>query len=460
MQLLRLFRTTTFRLALIYLLLFLAAVLPLLGFIYWSSLMLLERQTDETLASEVAGLEELYRTSQLAGLIEAVTTRANRADGGLYLLARPDGTPLAGNLKRWPGPRDEPQGRISFDYRPKDGGEIRPARGEYFLLTGGVWLLVGQDVSQLRRIEGLILQALGVALAATLCLGIVGGIVTSRRMIQRLEAINHTTRDIMAGDLGRRVALKGSGDELDQLAENLNAMLDQIERLMVAMKEVSANIAHDLRTPLNRLRSRIEVALISLDEGGESASVLERTLEETDQILTTFNALLSIARLEAGTVASRRETLSLAETAAAVVELYEPLAEERDVRLVCEVSGPGHMTGDKDLLSQAIANLLDNAIKFSPQGGTVRVSVAPSREPQTVEIGVSDDGPGIPEADRDRVRGRFVRLEASRNQPGSGLGLSLVAAVAQIHEGRFVLEAAHRTQPPGLLARLVFPSLP
>ncbi|MCP5433188.1 MAG: HAMP domain-containing protein [Alphaproteobacteria bacterium] len=458
MQFLRLFRTTTFRLAVIYLLLFLVAVLPVLGFIYWSTATLLERQVDEILSAEVVGLEEIYRGRQLAGLIEVVTARANRGDGALYMLARSDGSALAGNLKSWPVTRSDPHGRLTFNYRQRGVQGKRPARGEYFLLSGGVQLLVGRDVSQMRQVQRLILNALAAALAATIGLGMFGGVVTSRRMMQRLEAITRTSRNIIAGDLTQRVRLKGAGDEIDQLADNLNAMLDQIERLMMGMREVADNIAHDLKTPLTRLRNRIEGALIAPAGRADHASALERALEETDQILKTFNALLSIARLEAGAIATRAEPLDLKDVAGGVIELYEPFAEERQVRLVLDAASPARMRGHSELLSQALANLVDNAIKFSPAGGTIRVRVARRAEPPAVEISVADDGPGIPAADRERVLSRFVRLEASRNTPGSGLGLSLVSAVVHLHEGRLELEAAHREAPHGLLARLVFPA--
>lgn len=279
----------------------------------------------------------------------------------------------------------------------------------------------------------------------------------SRNMLRRLDAINRTSGEIIAGDLTRRVPLTGSGDEFDALAENLNRMLDRIERLMKGLREVTDSVAHDLRTPLNRLRNRLEESVARLNAGGaltneKAAGEIERAIAETDQLIGTFNALLLIAETDAGTTRAAMSALDLGSVAADVVELYEPLAEEKKLGLTLVPAGAVAIEGNRSLIAQALANLVDNALKYTPAGGKVRIRAALTEA--GVDLSVADSGPGIPAADRPRVTERFVRLEASRNSPGTGLGLSLVAAVAHFHNAELVLED---NAPAGLKAVLRFP---
>jgi signal transduction histidine kinase len=285
-----------------------------------------------------------------------------------------------------------------------------------------------------------------------LILGAAGGALMGRNMLQRLDTINRTSGEIIAGDLTRRVPLNGSGDEFDILAENLNRMLDRIERLMKGLREVTDSVAHDLRTPLNRLRNRLEESVKRLNANGQQADEIERAMAETDQLIATFNALLLIAETDAGTTRAAMSALDLASVAADVVELYEPLAEERKVSLALMPSAAIFIEGNRSLIAQALANLVDNAIKYTPPGGKVRIRAANTSA--DMELSVADSGPGIPAADRPRVTERFVRLEASRNSPGTGLGLSLVVAVAHFHRAELVLED---NMPTGLKAVLRFP---
>ena len=289
-------------------------------------------------------------------------------------------------------------------------------------------------------------------MALILLLGLLGGALMSRNMLQRLDAINRTSGEIMAGDLTRRVPRTGSGDEFDTLAENLNRMLDRIERLMKGLREVTDSVAHDLRTPLNRLRNRLEESAARLSASGTQASEIERAIAETDQLIGTFNALLLIAETDAGTTRAAMTALDLQSVAADVVELYEPLADERGVKLTLVPSGDVAIEGNRSLIAQALANLVDNAIKYTPADGAVRISAHTGEN--SVELSVSDSGPGIPLEDRARVVDRFVRLEASRHSPGTGLGLSLVAAVAHFHNAELSLED---NAPSGLKAVLRFP---
>jgi signal transduction histidine kinase len=289
--------------------------------------------------------------------------------------------------------------------------------------------------------------------------GIGGGYWVSRRLLARIDNLSDTTRTIMAGDLSGRLPMSGSGDELDRLAQSLNLMLGRIEQLMAGLREVSDNIAHDLKTPLNRLRNRVEEALHEPYDETVYRETLEHTIEEADGLIKTFNALLSIARLEAGAGGDNRNALDMTALVGDVAELYEPVAEERGIALKAEPGMPVIVRGDRQLLGQAIANLIDNALKYGApraeggNGWAPEVTVRVVAQDGTAEVIVTDRGPGVPEVERDRVLGRFVRLEASRSEPGSGLGLSLVAAVTRLHGGMLRLE----DNEPGLRVVLSLP---
>jgi len=291
--------------------------------------------------------------------------------------------------------------------------------------------------------------------------GIGGGYLVSRNLLARIDAVSATTRTIMEGDLTGRLPVNGSGDELDRLSQNLNLMLARIEQLMAGLREVSDNIAHDLKTPLSRLRNRVEAALREPYAEPAYREALERTIEEADGLIKTFNALLSIARLEAGAAGDNKESLDVSELVRDVAELYEPVAEERGIMLKADAVGPVYTRADRQLLGQAIANLIDNALKYgapdrteSANGVVPEVSVTAGAAGSMAEIAVTDRGPGVPAGERERVLGRFVRLEASRSEPGSGLGLSLVAAVARLHGGALRLE----DNDPGLKVILSLPT--
>jgi signal transduction histidine kinase len=332
--------------------------------------------------------------------------------------------------------------------------EPRHARAQAFMVSSDFRLLVGRDVEDRFQIQTLIKRALGWGLALTLLLGLAGGYLVSRGMLGRVDAINRTTRRIMAGDLSQRIALKGSSDEFDQLAGNLNAMLDQIERLLAGMRQVTDNVAHDLRTPLNRLRSRIEVALLQEPGRAETRELLEATLADAEAMIGTFNALLEIARAEAGSERTGFETVDLEALGQDLADLYRPLAEDKELTFDFHCSRGLRMRANRHLLAQALANLLDNAIKYTPAAG--RVSLALEHGPTGPSITVADSGPGILEADRKRVLERFVRLDGTRSTPGNGLGLSLVDAVAKLHGATLTL-ADNR---PGLRVSLAFRAPP
>jgi signal transduction histidine kinase len=294
------------------------------------------------------------------------------------------------------------------------------------------------------------LRALGWGLAFTLCLGLIGGLMMSWSMMRRLDAINQTSRQIMTGELSRRIPTKGTNDEFDQLADNLNAMLEQIEKLMVGVRQVSDNIAHDLRTPLTRLRNRLEQMRLQEPKTDEYDMQLEKSIMEADQLLATFNALLRIAKIESGSHLIRKKPVNLEALVRDASELYEALAEEKNQSLTLKLIPHLQVQGDRDLLFQAIVNLLDNAVKYTPSGGKIGITLFKRKD--IVEIIVTDTGTGIPIEAHDKVLQRFYRLEISRSTPGNGLGLSLVAAVAMLHHAKLRLE----DNAPGLRVVLLF----
>lgn len=453
-----LLRTQAFRIVLVYVVLFALSVTALLAFTYWNTRRTLDGQTDQIVEAEITGLAEQYQHLGLRGLAESVRNRSSHGGQALYLLSDAARRPLAGNLDSWPQTMVAAANIVEFDYeRPVDGKlETRRARGRMLPVTGGFVLLVAQDVHERLLTTRMFTTTLPWTVALILLLGLLGGALMSRNMLQRLDAINRTSGEIMAGDLTRRVPRTGSGDEFDTLAENLNHMLDRIERLMKGLREVTDSVAHDLRTPLNRLRNRLEESAARLSASGTNpkesmAGEIERAIAETDQLIGTFNALLLIAETDAGTTRAAMTVLDLHSVAADVLELYEPLAEERGVKLTL-APGDVAIEGNRSLIAQALANLVDNAIKYTPAGGDVCIGANVGEK--SVELSVTDSGPGIPLQDRARVVDRFVRLEASRHSPGTGLGLSLVAAVAHFHNAELALED---NMPTGLKAVLRFP---
>jgi signal transduction histidine kinase len=458
----RLFRTSAFRLSLLYIAVFGTAAALAIAYIYWNTSGLLERQLEGRIQAEIRGLAEQYRAGGISQLTRIVADRSRREGDELYLVTNRNGRYVAGNLTSVSPDLWNSVGQIEFVYsRPgKSGPKKRLALANVFRLRDGYRLIVGRDIEDRRKFQNVIWRAFFIGLGVIALFGIVGGIFVSRSLLARIEEVNATSRTIMSGDLTGRIPVSDADDEIDRLAENLNVMLDRIEQLMEGLREVSDNIAHDLKTPLNRLRNRIEGAL--RQGGGEGAyrDALERTIEEADDLIKTFNALLSIARLEAGAVGESMEDVEISQLIQDVAELYEPVAEERGVELTTRIPSGITMRADRQLLGQALTNLIDNAFKYGvskrPKDGSEMapsISIAAKKIAGRVEIGVADHGPGIPEADRERVLERFVRLEESRTPPGSGLGLSLVAAVAHLHGGDVRLES----NEPGLRVVLSLP---
>jgi signal transduction histidine kinase len=433
--------------------LFAGSVLILLGFIYLSTVAFMSEQVDTTIETEIVGLAEQYREGGLNNLVRTINDRIERNpdSSSIYLFAAPTYRPLAGNLTGWPEAAPTEEGWLDFELDdPANGLDDLRARARVFELQGNFKLLVGRDVRELSETQQLIVRALLWGLAITVALALAGGVMLSRTMLRRLDEINATSREIMAGDLSQRVPMRGNEDDFDQLAGNLNAMLDEIERLMDGIRHVSDNIAHDLRTPLTRLRQRLDALLSENGDAAERNALIEKSIADADQLLATFSALLRIARIEAGGYRPATETVDLARLIDDAAELYGALADERDIALKVSTTASALVQGDRDLLFQAITNLMDNALKYTPSGGHVTLKVTHTAD--RVRLEVADDGPGIPQAERANVTRRFYRLESSRTTPGSGLGLSLVSAIAAVHRAELALE----DNDPGLRVVLEF----
>ena len=463
----KLIRTTAFRLTLVYLLLFALFAASLLGYFAWNTRRLITEQITTTVNAEASEISDIYNRRGLRGLVFTVDSRALRPGANLYLVTTPAGQAIAGNVGSLAPGVMGTEGWSETAYRRLEDQDNTDHRAlvNVTQLSGGFRLLIGRDLEERRRLFGIVAKAAQWSILVVVVLGIAGGIFVARRVLQRIDAMTGTTRRIMAGDLSGRLPVGRSGDELDRLAENLNAMLERIEALMAGLKEVSDNIAHDLKTPLTRLRNRAEEALAKSSCEAEYRAALERTIEESDGLIRTFNALLMIARAESGQARGNMDDFDAAEVANGIHELYEPLAEDDGMTLRVKTA-PAPIHANRELISQALANLVENAIKYGKptsaaqaQGAVVsmdakQILIEARREGDEVLLSVTDRGIGIPEGDRRHAVERFVRLDSSRSQPGSGLGLSLASAVATLHGGELRLDDAH----PGLVATLVIPA--
>jgi signal transduction histidine kinase len=467
----KLIRTTAFRLTLVYLFLFALFAASLLGYFAWNTRRLITEQIATTVNAETGELSDIFGRRGLRGLVGNIENRALRPGANLYLVTTPNGQAIAGNVGSLAPGVMATTGWSETAYRRLDEQDAADHRALVHVteLDGGFRLLIGRDLEERRRLFGIVAKAAQWSILIVIVLGLGGGIFVARRVLRRIDAMTGTTQRIMAGDLSGRLPVGRSGDELDRLAVNLNAMLERIEALMMGLKEVSDNIAHDLKTPLTRLRNRAEEALAKSGSEAEYRNALERTIEESDGLIRTFNALLMIARAESGQARGNMDDFDAADVANGIHELYEPLAEDDGMSLNVKTA-PMRLYGNRELISQALANLVENAIKYGkpvpsaqPLGadavthaGAKEILIEARREGDSVLLSVTDHGPGIPPADRKHAVERFVRLEASRTQPGSGLGLSLASAVATLHGGELRLGDAN----PGLTATLAIPALP
>jgi signal transduction histidine kinase len=451
-------RTTTFRLALLYAGVFCASCIVIFGAVYWTADLLATRERQAAIRADAESLRAVYERQGPDALVAAILARTDPGNvgDGIYILATPDLKPLAGNAASWPVDARVDGPWLAFGIDRSEFGDTEPHRAQALhvrLLPGGFHLLVGRDTRAQERFQGAVANAFYASLAVIVVLGVVLGLVMSRAVLRRIEAINRAAERIMRGGVRHRMPVRGRDDEFDRLSENLNRMLDEIERLLGGMRAVTNNIAHDLRSPLNRLRNRLEAALADRDSG-QRRDAIEGAIAEADGLLATFNALLSIADADAGTSRGNLMPVDLAALGHDVAELYEPLVEEQGLAFETAIDGPATVSGNRQLLFQAIGNLIDNAAKYGAAGG--RVSLAVRGGAGGPEVVVADRGPGIPEADRSRVLDRFVRLDSSRSTPGNGLGLSLVAAIARLHDAVLDLD----DNRPGLRVTLRFKPAP
>lgn len=440
---------------LLYAALFGASVLVLFGVVYWATAHYMEQQIEATVQADLDALLNDGDSNHPDRLARHIEERLAAGAGFSYfLLQGSDGKRLAGNLS----PEEPVTGwhGVALPSRrdPTEPEEnmLPTARVWGVVLPGGDYLAVGQDTERLMEARELMVDAFGWVLVVTVSLALLGGVVMSAGFLRRVEAVNRTSREIMDGDLSQRMPVHGTNDDFDRLSLNLNDMLDRIEALMEGLRQVSNDIAHDLRTPLSRMRQRLEKARMKAMSVEEYRVAVDRAIADADTILRTFSALLRIAQIESGSRRAAFTRIDLSMVVKTIVEVYTAVAEDRGQWLQADIRQGVAVEGDRDLLTQMLANLIENALEHSPTGAQVKIALEErAGEP---ELSVSDNGPGIPPPERRKVFQRFYRLEHSRSTPGNGLGLSLVAAVADLHRARVDLE----DNAPGLRVRVRFPA--
>jgi signal transduction histidine kinase len=447
-------RSATTRLVLAHLLLVAASTALVLGFLYWRVGGVIDAEQRAVVETELRGLADDYARGSTPALAAAIAQRlANPPDrDAVYLLATPSGQRIAGNLASWPPTVAPDAGWTTLELYRTDRSRPTEISALSLRLPRGELLLVGRDVAARAAFDRSLWRAVLWALAALTLLSLATGWLLSRLVRGRIAEIDGAARGIMAGALDRRVALRGTDDEFDRLAETLNAMLDRIETLVSDLRTVTDSLAHDLRSPLGRLVHRLESAADETLPPETRRTRIDAALREAEGVLATATALLDISRIDAGIGAEQFTAVDLGALAADVAELYEAAAEERGVEIACEAAPGLEVRGHDQLLALALSNLVDNALKHAPAGSAI--AVAARGEEGRPALVVGDRGPGIPEVDRERALGRFVRLDPSRGGPGSGLGLALVASVARMHGA----EVRLADNAPGLRVTLVFPA--
>ena len=457
-----LFRLTSFRLIFIYTILLAISVFLIAFYLYWSTARDLQNRADQDIVQESQMLTRVYQRGGVNGLARFITQLSQIPNANLYALRNNKNDIVAGNFtdkdSLWDLTRLD-DGWVSFSsIRNKtSANETMPTRkqffrGKEFIVRGSYNLIIGRDVSNEIYLKERFLNTIISATLLILILGLFGGYVLSRNILNRISAINKTSIEIMDGDLLQRLPIGSSNDELNQLSVNLNNMLDRLNKLMTGMKDVSDNIAHDLRTPLNKIRTNLEVTLMSNPTSENYRNSIQEVIYDIDIVINTFNSLLAISRVESGSLSLEKEKVDINKLLENVIDLWEPLAEEKNINLINQSDDNIYIEGNKNLLSQAISNLIDNAIKYGPQGN--KINIGAKFENDNVILWVSDNGPGIPNKDKERVLERFARLDVSRNTQGTGLGLSLVASSIRFHKGTIQLLDS---KPNGLIVKLEIP---
>ena len=466
MKLPSLLRRTPFRLTLLFLALFAAAASAILAYVYFASASEARTRAEREVRGEMEVLTGIYRERGFDALNRALIDRTLRDNAFLYLLKNPDGSQITGSLTDFPIAEMEGAEEwttFSFTDTDAEGRVTRPqARGVQVRLAGGEMLLVGASLSDIEAYLARLTRALWTAMGIVLLLGLAGGVLVSRNLEHAMGRLGKVVTAVQEGDLKARAEVRNSGDELDELGAGLNTMLDRLEGSMSAIRHAGDAIAHDLRSPLTRMRAKLEVALMDAEAGRiDGIDAVQLALDEADNLLKTFNTVLAIARLQAA--AGRTpdpKVFDAADLAADMAELYEPASEEKGLEFSAEIERGLMISGNQPFLAQALANIIDNAIKYTPTGGAVMLR-ARRRSSGEIEYSVTDTGPGVPEGDRERVIERFVRLDNSRTEAGSGLGLALVGAVMEAHGGRILLDEGpgeYGGFGPGLRVALVLPA--
>ncbi len=469
----KLFRTTVFKLSLIYLVIFAIGSSAVIGWAAWSMRRLVEEQIRAAIDAEIKGLAEQYAQGGIRRLVFVVDRRTRRPGSALYLVTNFQGVSITGNVAVLPVGVIERPGLTETQYQRHETQTMdRRALARIFLLPGGFRLLVGRDLEDRETIYSVMARAMATSLLWLIVIGTLGGLFIARRVLQRVDAMNASARTIMLGDLSGRLPVIGSNDELDRLALNLNQMIERIAGLMTGLRHVSDNIAHDLKTPLTRMRARAERTLADARNIDDHRAALEKVLEESDHLLRIFNALLMIARAESGAARAEMQDFDVSRTVRDVAELYEPLAEDAGGAITVDVVDDLYIHGNRELIGQALANLVDNALKHgrsplrltgetqsqdAPADGAAvpQITITARRNADQIVLTVADRGAGISASDRERVFDRFVRLEQARSTPGSGLGLSLALAIARLHNGDIQIADNN----PGVSISLLAPAL-
>ena len=454
-----LFRLTSFRIIFIYIILLVLSISLVAFYLYWSTSRDFQTKVDNEIIQESIRLSQVHKRYKEVGLIREIQYLSRTPNPNLYILRDSNNKFIAGNFSDtdslWNLTRLEKGGVLfSFEKKNVDGDIIRKYyfRGKEFIVRNKYNLIVARDVSYENYLKDRFFNTILSTSLLIILLGLLGGYVLSRNFLNRISAINKTSLEIMEGDLSMRLPTSSNNDELNQLSLNLNNMLDRLNRLMVGMKDVSDNIAHDLRTPLNKIRTNLEVTLMSNPNTESYRETIKEVIDDVDQVINTFNSLLAISRVDSGSVSLKKEKINIKNLIEDIIDLWEPLAEEKGVTLNNECDADMYLEGNKNLLSQAISNLIDNSIKYGNDKNTVNIGSKDNKD--NIVIWVSDKGPGIQDSDKEKVLDRFTRLDTSRNTSGTGLGLSLVASMVKFHKGDLELLDA---KPKGLIVKLQIP---
>ena len=456
-----LLKTTAIRLSLIYALIFGVLAVAIIFYMTGSTIKIFEAQIETSINSEVLKLEQVFVAGGVNRLVVEMERRSRGPGANLYIVTNPAGVIIAGNVANiQSGVLDQ----VGWTGKPFQYSKFNNNQNNKYLaiarvveISNGMHFLIGRDISQSETFGKVVKRALIFSLVAMVLLGLLTWFFVGRRALKRIDMVSRSTNRILAGDRSERLPLSGGGDEFDRLSNGMNHMLDQINHLDEGLKQVSDNIAHDLKTPITRLRNKAETALSGKMTAANGRKALASVVEECDTLIKTFDALLMIARVESGSTTAKFTRLNLSEILEDIAELYEPLAQENGLDFKIDIATDIMVSGNRELLSQAMANLIDNAMKYSTKkkGEQASIQISLQRDAKGALISVSDNGPGIPQDKRDHVMERFTRLEKSRTRPGNGLGLSLVKAVVQLHKGTIVLG----DNQPGLVVTMSFPAI-